>query len=159
VHVLRAAGAPDSDAPSLPSDRAHRPHPPTPSSDPILGPAVESPSSDRRSEDWSHESWVVTATEQWHQNSQEPRYRPALATEQGHRLIASRRRRVGGIASKGTADMAQHRFPEGFYWGAATAAHQIEGAWRDDDKGESIWDRFSHTAGKTKNGDTADTVV
>jgi beta-glucosidase len=47
-------------------------------------------------------------------------------------------------------------FPENFIWGAATSSHQIEGAWNLDGKGESIWDRFSHTPGKVHNGDTAD---
>ncbi len=47
-------------------------------------------------------------------------------------------------------------FPTGFLWGAATAAYQIEGAWNDENKGESIWDRFCHTPGKITNADTGD---
>src|SRR5437868_5105076 len=47
-------------------------------------------------------------------------------------------------------------FPADFVWGAATAAYQIEGAAREDGRSPSIWDVFSHTPGKTFNGDTGD---
>jgi beta-glucosidase len=47
-------------------------------------------------------------------------------------------------------------FPENFLWGAATASYQIEGAWNKDGKGESTWDRFTHTPGKIRNNDTGD---
>ncbi len=50
----------------------------------------------------------------------------------------------------------QELFPDGFKWGAATAAFQIEGAWQADGKGESIWDRFCHTPGNVERGDTGD---
>jgi beta-glucosidase len=52
--------------------------------------------------------------------------------------------------------MNKLRFPTNFVWGAATAAYQIEGAWNEDGKGESIWDRFSHTPGNIINADTGD---
>ena len=47
-------------------------------------------------------------------------------------------------------------FPENFIWGAATASYQIEGGWDKHGKGESIWDRFSHTPGRVNNDDTGD---
>lgn len=49
-----------------------------------------------------------------------------------------------------------YTFPKDFIWGVATAAYQIEGAWNEDGKGESIWDRFAHTVGKVKGADTGD---
>ena len=48
------------------------------------------------------------------------------------------------------------RFPPGFVWGAATAAYQIEGAAAEDGRTPSIWDTFSHTPGRVRNGDTGD---
>jgi len=47
-------------------------------------------------------------------------------------------------------------FPKGFLWGCATASYQIEGGAKDDGRGPSTWDTFSHTPGKTHNGDTGD---
>ncbi|GAA1087872.1 GH1 family beta-glucosidase [Kitasatospora arboriphila] len=47
-------------------------------------------------------------------------------------------------------------FPAGFVWGAATAAYQIEGAAAEDGRTPSIWDTFSRTPGKVRNGDTGD---
>lgn len=62
------------------------------------------------------------------------------------------------VSSKGMQFDASSEilFPRNFFWGAATAAYQIEGAWNQDGKGESIWDRFAHTPGNIKNGDTGD---
>ncbi len=48
------------------------------------------------------------------------------------------------------------RFPADFRWGFAASAYQIEGAVNEDGRGPSIWDTFSHTPGKTLNGDTGD---
>jgi beta-glucosidase len=47
-------------------------------------------------------------------------------------------------------------FPDGFVWGAATAAYQIEGSVAAGGRGPSIWDTFSHQPGRTCNGDTGD---
>ena len=48
------------------------------------------------------------------------------------------------------------KFCPDFFWGVATSAYQIEGGWDADGKGESNWDRWSHTIGKIKDGATAD---
>ena len=54
------------------------------------------------------------------------------------------------------ASASDRSFPKGFLWGSATASYQVEGAVHEDGRGVSIWDTFSHTAGKTFNGDTGD---
>ena len=48
------------------------------------------------------------------------------------------------------------KFSKAFVWGTATASYQIEGAVRAGGRGTSIWDTFSHTPGRTANGDTGD---
>lgn len=49
-----------------------------------------------------------------------------------------------------------YQFPKDFLWGSATAAYQVEGAWKADGKGESVWDRYAHTVGKIKGAATGD---
>src|SRR5271165_3235555 len=49
-----------------------------------------------------------------------------------------------------------YQFPKSFMWGSATAAYQVEGAWKADGKGESVWDRYAHSVGKIKGAATGD---
>jgi beta-glucosidase len=58
-----------------------------------------------------------------------------------------------------TAQHNELKFPEGFYWGVATASYQIEGSPDADGKGKSIWDTYAHTPGKMKKGDTGDVAI
>ena len=48
------------------------------------------------------------------------------------------------------------RFPDGFVWGAATSAYQIEGSPLADGAGPSNWHRFVRLEGVIENGDTGD---
>jgi beta-glucosidase len=62
---------------------------------------------------------------------------------------------VTGPAAEG-GEAIGGALPPGFRFGVATAAYQIEGAAREDGRGESIWDRFAHTPGRVAGGDTGD---
>lgn len=48
------------------------------------------------------------------------------------------------------------RFPDGFLWGTATAAYQIEGAVAEDGRTPSIWDTFARVPGAVIDGDNGD---
>jgi beta-glucosidase len=75
--------------------------------------------------------------------------RKLLAAAAG--LLASK---AGLHSNTAAADDAM--FPADFVWGASTSSYQIEGAVNEDGRGKSIWDVFSHTPGRVKNGDTGD---
>ncbi|WP_433207665.1 GH1 family beta-glucosidase [Nocardia sp. CA-107356] len=71
---------------------------------------------------------------------------PIVATS-----VAPSRGPTGPVAPAGSV-----QFPVGFVWGTASSAESVEGAITQDGRGPSIWDTFSHTDGKTVNGDTGD---
>jgi beta-glucosidase len=60
------------------------------------------------------------------------------------------------VRSSPAAAVDDDAFPADFVWGASTSSYQIEGAVDEDGRGKSIWDVFSHTPGRVKNGDTGD---
>jgi beta-glucosidase len=51
------------------------------------------------------------------------------------------------------------RFPEGFRWGTATSAYQVEGATQEDGRGASIWDTFAREPNRIRDGSNGDVSV
>lgn len=74
----------------------------------------------------------------------------------GNRLCSDTKDRQEARLTVAIADSRPITFPPEFLWGTATSAYQIEGAPKEAGRGISIWDTFSHTAGRTHNGDTGD---
>ena len=62
---------------------------------------------------------------------------------------------AGGVEATGAGSLAR-TFPKDFVWGSATASYQVEGAYKEEGRGPSIWDTFAHTPGRTHLGDTGD---
>ncbi|WP_078900179.1 GH1 family beta-glucosidase [Streptomyces sp. SBT349] len=55
-----------------------------------------------------------------------------------------------------TGSSALPRFPRGFFFGAATASYQIEGAHDEGGRGPSIWDTYCREPGRVADGATGD---
>ena len=51
------------------------------------------------------------------------------------------------------------QWPDGFLWGSATAAAQIEGAGHEGGKEDSVWDHFARIPGAIANGENLEQAV
>jgi beta-glucosidase len=60
------------------------------------------------------------------------------------------------MGARTSASQEYYGFPDGFEWGCASSAYQIEGAVAEDGRKPSVWDTFAHTPGRIKNGDSGD---
>ncbi|CAN6164176.1 unnamed protein product [Urochloa humidicola] len=64
---------------------------------------------------------------------------------------------VAALACSGAhAKFSRHSFPKDFVFGTGSAAYQYEGAYNEDGKGLSVWDKFTHIPGKILNNDNGD---
>lgn len=68
--------------------------------------------------------------------------------------VASCAATAGALPASNIADVNANN--NDFLWGSATASYQVEGAFREDGRGMTVWDKFSHTPGKVTNGDNGD---
>ncbi|TVU24730.1 hypothetical protein EJB05_27184 [Eragrostis curvula] len=66
---------------------------------------------------------------------------------------------AGDAKKKWLGGLSRASFPEGFVFGTATAAYQVEGAAASGGRGPSIWDEFVHTPGNIAGNQTADVAV
>lgn len=76
-------------------------------------------------------------------------------------VAGGKRARASAAASSSSsasasASASKEAFPDGFIWGAAAAAYQIEGAAAEDGKGPSVWDMFCKRPGAIWNGQSGD---
>ncbi|CAO1943793.1 unnamed protein product [Urochloa humidicola] len=72
-------------------------------------------------------------------------------------LVACARAAAGGANWLG--GLSRAAFPEGFVFGTATSAYQVEGAAFTDGRGPSVWDAFAHTPGNIVGNQNADVAV
>lgn len=71
-------------------------------------------------------------------------------------LAADKSSAATATATTSAPSPVDMRFPPDFLWGCATASYQIEGAVKEDGRGPTNWDVFSHTPGRVAHGDTGD---
>jgi beta-glucosidase len=71
-------------------------------------------------------------------------------------IISSKNEDEKILIPKSNLMLKDNHFPPDFLWGTATAAYQVEGAYKEDGRGLSIWDTFSHIKGNIKNNDNGD---
>ncbi|XP_062389584.1 lactase/phlorizin hydrolase-like [Sardina pilchardus] len=76
---------------------------------------------------------------------------PKRSAHYYHKII-----KENGFPETEVEKMLYGNFRDDFAWSTATSSYQVEGGWREDGKGYSIWDKFSHTAGKIGNDDNGD---
>ncbi|KAJ4710778.1 Beta-glucosidase [Melia azedarach] len=66
---------------------------------------------------------------------------------------------VFGIQTCFSQNITRTSFPKGFVFGTASSAFQYEGAVKEDGRGPTVWDTFSHTFGKILDSSNADVAV